>query len=70
MHFADYLLKDACPPHRFLEEMTQSIPWKRFENLLNQHLPTKKAGSPPTPRSFFLKCTYSNCGFSLSDVQA
>jgi hypothetical protein len=44
MHLADYLLKDACPQHRFLEEMSQSLPWQRFEDLLNQHLPTQKIG--------------------------
>ena len=69
MHLADYLLKDACPHHRFLEEMSQSLPWQRFEDLLNQHLPTKKAGRPPYPKIILFKMYLLQLWFSLSDVQ-
>lgn len=69
MHFADYLLQDACPQHRFLEEMTQSLPWQRFEDLLNQHLPTQKIGRRPYPKILLFKMYLLQLWFSLSDVQ-
>jgi len=69
MHFADYLLNQA-PSHRCLEEMAQSLPWKRFEDLLNQHLPTPKKGRRPYPKILLFKMYLLQLCFSLSDVQS
>lgn len=69
MHFADYFLQKACPQHRFLEEMTESLPWQRFEDLLNQHLPIQKTGRRPYPKILLFKMYLLQLWFSLSDAQ-
>ena len=48
---AQYLVEQACPGNRFLEEMNNVIPWWEIESWFKGHLKKerRKTGRPPYP---------------------
>lgn len=69
MLFADFAVSQACPHHRFLNEMQQVIPWAIFETTLRTHITHKPGGRPPYPRLLLFKMHLIQIWFGLSDAQ-
>lgn len=69
MQFADLAIAQACPTHRFLEEMSVTIPWDWFEAKLKAHIHHKPGGRPPYSRLLLFKMHLLQNWFALSDAQ-
>jgi transposase, IS5 family len=69
MQFVEIAFTQACPSHRFLEEMQRIIPWELFEKELTTHIFHKTGGRRPYPRLLLFKMHLLQNWFGLSDAQ-
>jgi len=69
MQFADLVIAQVCPSHRFLEEMNRVIPWDVFDQALTAKIRHKSGGRPPYPRLLLFKMHLLQMWFGLSDAQ-
>jgi len=69
MQFADLVIAQVCPSHRFLEEMNRVIPWDVFDQALTTKIRHKSGGRPPYPRLLLFKMHLLQMWFGLSDAQ-
>jgi IS5 family transposase len=66
MQFADLAIAQACPRHRFLEEMSRIIPWKLFNDQLEAEIHHKTGGRRPYPRLLLFKMHLLQTWFGLT----
>jgi IS5 family transposase len=69
MNFADLVIAQVTPDHRFLNEMSHSIPWELFDRLLRKRIHRKTGGRPPYALVLLFKMSLLQTWFGLSDVQ-
>jgi transposase, IS5 family len=55
MNFAQFTVDQACPEHRFLDEMSRVVPWELFERELKRDITRKTGGRPPYPLLLLFK---------------
>jgi IS5 family transposase len=67
MNFAQMVVDGQCPKNRFLEEMTQVVPWDLFSVELNRFILRKQGGRPPYDLLLLFKMHLLQVWFALSD---
>lgn len=69
MLFSELVFEQACPSHRFLEEMNRTVPRDIFESSLSSAFPEKQLGRRPYNRLLLFKMHLLQVWFGLSDRQ-
>lgn len=65
--FAQFVINEVCPENKFLEEMTEILPWKELEDFLNKEITYKTGGRPPYPVILVFKMHLLQTWYHLSD---
>lgn len=68
MNFAQLLVNQVNPGNRFLEEMSETVPWGLFEKELQRGIKRKGTGRPPYPLLLLFKMHLLQVWFGLSDA--
>lgn len=67
MNFAQFAVNQACPEHRFLEEMNQVVPWELLEKELGKGIVRKTGGRPAYSLLLLFRMHLLQVWFALSD---
>jgi IS5 family transposase len=68
MNFAQFTINQVCPDHRFLEEMSKTVPWELFEKELQRKIIRKTGGRPAYCLLLLFKMHLLQVWFGLSDA--